>query len=176
MKSDLRLIIVSATLACAIALAGCGATPPNEPAQGAGTPAPQTETSQPSATADVSEPVNLLDELKAADYTQWKPAPGNESRVAAKGPHGDEVQILLDPTAEKGLASGGEWPLDSIIAKDIFQDGELVQIAAMKKTADGWYWGEWDEQGTPIAEGVAVEPCEGCHASGTDGTLGVVLK
>jgi len=176
-KSDLRLLVISATLACVVALAGCGATPPDEPAQGADRPAPQTETTQPGDSADAPQPENLLDELKAANYTKWTPAPGNESRVAAKGPHGDEVQILLDPTAEKGLASGGDrWPLDSIIAKDIFRGGKLIQIAAMKKTADGWYWGEWDAQGKPIAEGIAVEPCEGCHAKGNDGTLGVMLK
>jgi predicted small lipoprotein YifL len=177
MKTGLSVFVTSATLACVIALAGCGAAPPDEPAPNADPPATQTETTRPSDPADAPEPVNLLDELKAANYTKWTPAPGNESRVAAKGPHGDEVQILLDPTAEEGLASGGDrWPLESIIAKDIFRNGELIQIAAMKKTADGWYWGEWDAQGKPIAEGIAVEPCEGCHASGTDGTLGVVLK
>ena len=177
MKSGLRLLVTSAMLASVIALAGCGAAPPDEPVPSADPPTSQTETTQPSDSAEAPEPVNLLDELKAADYTKWTPAPGNESRVAAKGPHGDEVQILLDPTAEKGLAGGGDrWPLDSIIAKDIFRNGELIQIAAMKKTAEGWYWGEWDAQGKPIAEGVAAEPCEGCHAGGTDGTLGVVLK
>lgn len=177
MKSDLILFVASVALACAVALAGCGAAPPDKPVQSADLPAPENDASRPSDSADVPEPVNLLDELKAANYTQWTPAPGNESRMAAKGPHGDEVQILLDPTAEEGLASGGDrWPLDSIIAKDIFRGGELIQIAAMKKTVDGWYWGEWDTQGKPIAEGIAVEPCEGCHADGTDGTLGVVLK
>ncbi len=163
MKTGLRLCITSATLACAIALAGCGATPPKEPV--------------PSDSGGAPEAVDLLGEIKAADYTGWTPAPGYESRVAAKGPHGDEVQILLGPTAEAGLADGGDrWPLDSIIAKDIFRNGEHVQIAAMKKTADGWYWGEWDAQGNPIVEGVGVQPCEGCHADGTDGTLGIVLK
>ena len=177
MKPGLRPLLVSATLICVIALAGCGAASPDEPAQSTEPPAPQTETNQPSDSADAQESVNLLDELKAAEYTKWAPAPGNESRVAAKGPHGDEVQILLDPTAEQGLALGGdEWPVGSIIAKDIYRGGKLIQIAAMKKTADGWYWGEWDAQGSPIAEGLAVEPCEGCHAGGTDGTLGVVLK
>lgn len=177
MKSALRLLVASAMLACFIVLAGCGAAATDEPVPSADLPAPQTGTAQPSDSAKVSKPVNLLDELKASDYTKWTPAPGNKSPVAAKGPHGDEVQILLDPTAEEGLAGGGDrWPLDSIIAKDIFRNGELIQIAAMKKTADGWYWGEWDARGKPIAEGLAAEPCEGCHAEGTDGTLGILLK
>jgi len=177
MKPILRPVVTSTMLACVIALAGCNATPPAAPTPSADSPAPQSETSPTSDSAEVPVTVNLLEELKAANYTGWTPAPGHESPVAAKGPHGDEVQILLDPTAEKGLASGGDrWPQNSIIAKDIFRGGKLIQIAAMKKTADGWYWGEWDAKGTPIAEGTAVEPCQGCHAAGTDGTLGVVLK
>ena len=177
MKSGLSLLAASATLACVIALAGCGATTPDQPAQTPVPPAPQPEATQPTETVVATVPDDLLAELKAADYTKWTPAPGNESPVAAKGPHGDKVQILLDPTAEKGLASGGgQWPQGSIIAKDIFRGGDLIQIAAMKKTAEGWYWGEWDAKGKPIAEGIAVEPCEGCHSNGTDGTLGVVLK
>ena len=174
MKSRLRIVFVSAALACLIALAGCGAASDEQVPD---SPAPMTEPREPSGTAGAQEPFDLFDEITAADYTRWTPAPGNESRVVAKGPHGDEVQILLDPTAEKGLAAGGNrWPLNSVIAKDIYQNGALIQIAAMKKTADGWYWGEWDAQGRPVAEGLAVEPCEGCHAAGTDGTLGVVLK
>ncbi len=176
MKSRLRIVVTSAALACVIAASGCG-TASDEQSQLPDSPVPLTEPSEPSATAEGQEPLNLFDEITAADYTQWTPAPGNASRVVAKGPHGDEVQILLDPTAETALASGGgQWPLNSMIAKDIYQNGALVQIAAMKKTAGGWYWGEWDAQGKPIAEGLAAEPCEGCHASGTDGTLGVVLK
>lgn len=175
MKPYTLILVTCATLACVVALAGCGASAPSESAQDPLGAAPQAETSQ--TTDGAAKPASLFDELKSADYTKWEPAPGNESKVAAKGPHGDEVQILLDPTAEEGLASGGDrWPLNSIIAKDIFRNGQLIQIAAMKKTADGWYWGEWDAQGKPIAEGIAVEPCEGCHADGTDGTLGVSLK
>ena len=174
MKSPTRYLILCAAVACMIGLTGCSAAVPNESADNVEQPAPQAQTTD---SAAASEPVNFFDDLKAAGYTQWTPAPGNESRVAAKGPHGDEVQILLDPTAEQGLASGGDrWPLGSIIAKDIFRDGKLVQIAAMKKTAKGWYWGEWDAQGKPVVEGLAVEPCEGCHKDGTDGTLGVALK
>ncbi len=177
MKPYLRLLVASATLVSVIALAGCGAAPSDEPKPEADPSAEQSTTTPSTDSAAAPVPVDLLEELKSANYRMWAPAPGNESRVAAKGPHGDEVQILLDPTAEKALASGeNQWPLDSIIAKDIFRSGELIQIAAMKKTADGWYWGEWDAQGKPIAEGVAAEPCEGCHASGTDGTIGVVLK
>ncbi len=164
MSTPRHLLMAAAALA--IALAGCTASPP-----------PQSEQDAPAAQPQEQEVMSLFDELKAAEYTGWAPAPGYASPQPAKGPHGDQVQILLDPTAEQGLADGGgEWPIGAVIAKDIFQAGELVQIAAMKKTADGWYWGEWDPEGEPIAEGIAIEPCEGCHAAGTDGTLGVSLK
>jgi len=177
MNAGLRLAVLAGALLCVIALAGCGAASEDQAAQPPAATAPQVETTQPSQSPVEQEPGNLLDEITAANYQQWTPAPGYESRMAAKGPHGDEVQILLDPTAEAGLASGGDqWPPDSVIAKDIYRSGELVQVAAMKKTADGWYWGEWDAQGKPITEGLAVEPCEGCHAEGTDGTLGVALQ
>lgn len=176
MKSRVRLAFTSAALACVIVLAGCSAASDDRslPADG---PAPVTESSQPSGSAEGQGTFDLFDEITTADYTRWTPAPGYESRVAAKGPHGDEVRILLDPTAKQGLAAGGgQWPMNSVIVKDIYQNGALVQIAAMKKTTDGWYWGEWDARGRPVVEGLAAEPCEGCHASGTDGTLGVALK
>lgn len=153
------LLIVMLTM-----LSGCGQD----------TQAPPT--GQPAADAPASQ-ADLFDELNQASYTQWAPAPGYETRQPAKGPHGDEVQILLSPAAEQALAGGGaEWPTDSVIAKDIYSGGELAQVAAMKKTAQGWYWGEWNADGTPVAEGLAIEPCEGCHAEGTDGTLGITLQ
>jgi len=177
MNKRLRLAVLTAGLLCVIALVGCSAAPDDQADKNASPPAPQIEPTQPIQPPDEQEPESLLDEITGANYQQWAPAPGYESRVAAKGPHGDEVQILLDPTAAEGLAGGGDrWPQDSVIAKDVYQDGELIQIAAMKKTAEGWYWGEWDAQGEQIAEGLAVEPCQGCHANGTDGTLGVVLR
>ncbi len=167
-----RLVVAVSVAACALAVAGCTASAPPAPAP-APTPTPNPATSPPAQ----AEPAALFDEIKAAGYTSWKPAPGYETLQPAKGPHGEEVQVFLDPAAEKGLADGGaQWPMDAVIVKDIYQGGELIQIAAMKKTADGWYWGEWTAQGEPVAEGLAIEPCQSCHASGTDGTLSVQLK
>lgn len=176
MNVRLRLAVSAGVILCFVALTGCSATPDDQTEQPV-TPAPGVEIAQPSPSPEGQEPESLFDEISAADYTQWTPAPGYESRVAAKGPHGDEVQILLHPTAEETLARGGDrWPLGTVIAKDIFRNGELVQIAAMKMTADGWHWGEWDPHGNTIVEGLAVEPCEGCHADSANGTLGVDLR
>ncbi len=166
MTARMRLAMVVSAAVCLFALTGCGAEAPSTPSQAPSTPS-----------ADTSEPVDLYGEITAANYTAWALAPGYSSPQTAKGPHGDEVQVLLDPIAAKAVTDGGtEWPVGAIIAKDIYRAGQLIQVAAMKKTAEGWYWGEWDAQGEPIAEGVRIEPCEGCHADGTDGTLGVTLS
>ena len=161
-------IACTALLIVALAmLSGCGRGTQAPPTGQPTSEAPQTPAGQP----------DLFDELNQASYNQWAPAPGYETRQPAKGPHGDEVQILLSPTAEEALAGGGAaWPTDAVIAKDIYSGGELAQIAAMKKTTEGWYWAEWNADGTPVAEGLAIQPCEGCHAEGTDGTLGVTLQ
>lgn len=146
-----------------------GCTPPAEP--------PVAE--EPSSQEPV-EPAGtgLLGELQEAGYQDWRPAPGYEELQPAEGPHGDEVQTLLNPTAEQALAEGGsEWPVGTVIAKDIYRDGALIQIAAMKRVEEGWYWGEWNADGEPVIdEGLKAEPCESCHADGTDGTLGVTLE
>ncbi len=166
MNRHLRLVIAATAAACVIVVAGCGG--------GAQQPAEQTP---PASPPQQTAPASLFDEITAANYTQWTPAPGYESRQPAEGPHGDEVQIFLDPSAEKEIAAGSEsWPVGAIIVKDIYTAGTLSQTAAMKKTDKGWYWGEWGPQGPVVDEGLAVEPCEGCHAEGTDGTLGVKLK
>jgi hypothetical protein len=166
MNRHLRFAIAVLAAWALFGVSGCGgnAQPPAEPT-------PPASSQQPAA------PTSLFDEITAASYTQWTPAPGFESRQPAKGPHGDEVQVFLDPSAEKALAAGGtEWPVGAIIVKDIYTGGALTQTAAMKKTDKGWYWGEWGPQGPVVGEGLAVEPCESCHAKGTDGTLSVELK
>ncbi|MDZ4179748.1 MAG: hypothetical protein U1E29_11055 [Coriobacteriia bacterium] len=166
MTARMRAALLLSSAACLLLLAGCGTDTQAPPSQTSSAPPPE-----------ISESVDLYAEIIVAAYTEWAPAPGYSSRQSARGPHGEEVQIFIDPTAEETLAGGAaEWPTGAIIAKDIYRAGELIQIAAMKKTDGGWYWGEWDALGEPIAEGLRVEPCEGCHASGTDGTLGVTLE
>jgi hypothetical protein len=120
---------------------------------------------------------DLYGEIRELDYESWATAPGHQSRQKARGPHGDEVQVRLSPEAEDALADGVDvWPVGAVIVKDVYRDGALEQIAAMKKTNEGWYWGEWDSRGEPIAEGLRIDLCEGCHRRGTDGTLAVSLE
>lgn len=182
MHTQQRSFIGAALVVCVLALAlavmamtGCAAEP-ERPQRPRTTPPAQVEDSPTAEPPQAPEPANLLDEITTAQYATWATAPGYESRQVARGPHGDQVQTFLNAAAEAGLAAGGaQWPNDSIIVKDVFRDGELIQIAVMKRTPDGWYWGEWEASGALIVEGLAVEPCQGCHAAGTDGTLGVDL-
>lgn len=156
--------LVALTLLLALA-ANCGQAPENS------VPEEATGGVQPQTTED------LYGEIRESGYESWAVAPGYETRQAARGPHGDEVQISLSPTAEEALAAAADgWPVGAVIVKDVFRDGNLEQIAAMKKTGEGWYWGEYDPQGEPIAEGLAINECESCHGQAPDGTLAVSLQ
>lgn len=160
-KTSMMIVLV---LLMAV-VAGCRQAPERS------TPEDATSGGQPPAEAD------LYGEIRESSYESWAAAPGYETNQAAKGPHGDEVQIRLSPAAEEALGAGAaEWPVGAVIVKDVYRDGNLEQIAAMKKTDDGWYWGEYDSQGETIVEGLAIDVCEGCHGKGTDGTLGVSLQ
>lgn len=159
-------------LTLATALVGCAGQEPAPP-QSETTP-PTSETTRGATPPAVAE--GFFEQITAADYQSWSPAPGYEERQPAKGPHGDETRIFLDPASEKALADGaGEWPQGAVIVKDVYKDDVLIQVAAMRKDDGGWYWGEWEPDGTEIVEGLKAEPCESCHSKGTDGTLAVKL-
>jgi len=173
MNSSARTTVIALALALAVAAVGCASDPETQPSQ----PPPAETTQQPPAEEPQSGELDLFDEINRESYSEWQPAPQYEVKQVAKGPHGEEVQIFLNPIAERAMADkSGEWPVGTIIAKDIYQDGELFQVAAMKKVDEGWYWGEWNVEGVPVAEGLAIQPCEGCHSDGTDGTLAVTLE
>ncbi|PKQ30418.1 MAG: hypothetical protein CVT60_00120 [Actinobacteria bacterium HGW-Actinobacteria-10] len=165
-----------------IALTGCATDAPEQAVR----PQPLMPYTEDSPSAEESPAVDpreegesedLLAEIADADYASWATAPGYESLRPAAGPHGDQVQIFLDPKAENALETGAdEWPIDAMIVKDVYRDGELEDIAAMKKTSQGWYWGEWTADGETVVEGLEAEPCQGCHSAGTDSTMAVDLR
>lgn len=164
MKRAILTLAIIAAICSASLVSACRSTPP-------------PRYTAPSPQRPQVEPKKLYDQIIEGDYGSWEPAPGYKERQKARGPHGDQVQIFLDPIAEAALAAGeSSWPVDAVIVKDIWRDGRLVQIAAMRKTADGWYWGEWDPEGEPSVEGLKAEPCNSCHARGSDGTLAVELE
>ena len=91
MTERLRIAVALLLAAGLMVLAGCGAgTPPSSPPPG------------PPAETGVS--IDLYGEITAAAYTECH----RHRLLNASGGEepGDEVQILLDPTAEKSLAEG----------------------------------------------------------------------
>jgi hypothetical protein len=144
--SPLRLGRVLFTLPLALAAAGCGDDQDPDGAQ------------------------ELWTRIHDQGYQSWARAPGYESRRPTSAPHGDEVDIYINPTVQ-GILDAGEpitsWPVGSLIAKDGFEGGELSIVAAMEKRDGGWFWAEWDAEGDASYSG-NPDTCTGCHSSGAD--------
>lgn len=162
-----RLVIalVIALTAALLSVLGCSAEPP----------APTT----PPQSGDVAPEPSGSDfyaQVTGSGYRDWTPAPGYEQQQPARGPHGDTVQVFMNDVASAAVDGGvAEWPEGTLIVKDIYKAGSLSELAAMEKRSGAWYWAEWRADGQAVVEGEAAEPCQGCHASGTDGTLAISL-
>lgn len=173
MRRNLPVLMISALLVLGFAAGGCIQASEPEPA-----PAPSTPpaTSEPTPSEPPAAEGSYFERLQGSGYSGWATAPGYAMPQAAKGPHGDTVSIYLNDVAASALAArAAEWPVGTIIVKDIFSGGSLAQVASMERVADGWLWGEWNADGSPIAEGVGAEPCEGCHTKDPDATLAIEL-
>lgn len=104
------------------------------------------------------------------EYQGWQRAPGYEQRTPTEAPHGDAVEIFVNEELAAALEGGAidAWPVGAIVAKDAYsEDGELVVIALMEKREDGWFFAEYDPDGTPLYSGQPAL-CVDCHASGAD--------
>lgn len=121
----------------------------------------------------------LWDKIKVANYEKsWGRAPGYETALPAKGPHGVKVEIYLDPiAAEAEKQDAAAFPVDAVIVKDgQGASGTVDTISAMTKQADGkWFWAEYRPDGSVIAEGVEVPACATCHKAGKDFVRGFDL-
>jgi len=111
----------------------------------------------------------LWDEIQAADYRSWARAPGFPGRTPSSASHGDEVDIFINDVLVDALAGGpiSEWPQGSLIVKDGHRDGEHHIVAAMEKRDDGWYWAEYEADGTVEFSGTPGI-CTRCHDAGDD--------
>ena len=119
------------------------------------------------------EPVDaeaLLSQVEDADYRSWARAPSYPERTPSSAPHSDEVEIFVNDVVEAALAEGvgAEWPIGSIIVKDGYtSEGELALTALMEKRESGWFWAEYDAEGTALYSG-APGICTDCHEPGAD--------
>lgn len=103
-------------------------------------------------------------------YQSWARAPGYATRQPTSAPHGDEVEIFLNPVIADALAAAEPltvWPVGSLIVKDGYEGGELSAVAAMERREDQWFWAEWDADGESIYSG-NPDTCTDCHQSGAD--------
>jgi hypothetical protein len=115
----------------------------------------------------------LLAEIQS-EYRSWDRAPGYDQRMPTSAPHGEQVDIFVNPTLSTAVSGSpiDAWPVESIVAKDGWQaDGQTLEvIAVMQKRADGWFFAEFDGAGSPIYSG-QPSVCTGCHAQGSDQIL-----
>jgi len=113
----------------------------------------------------------LLERVKAEGYTAWTRAPGFDKRKASDAPHGDQVDIYVNPVVADVLASGTKitaWPDGSIIVKDGWDDeGARVLTSILEKRGTEWFWAEYDEEDEPIYSG-SPGLCRACHEEGAD--------
>lgn len=119
---------------------------------------------------DISGAEELLAQVQSEDYRSWSRAPGYAERRPTSAPHSDNVEIFINDVVGSALDDADlvEWPVGSIVAKDGYDDdGALQLISLMEKREDGWYWAEYDAEGTPLYSG---KPgiCLDCHESGSD--------
>jgi hypothetical protein len=112
----------------------------------------------------------LWDDIHRVEYREWQRAPGYEQRRSSNAPHGGRVSIYVNDVVAEALAAGeplDAWPEGSLIVKDGFDGSDLELIAAMEKSAEGWFWAEYDDEGDPDYSG-KPELCTECHERGED--------
>ena len=110
----------------------------------------------------------LRDEL-GTTYRTWRRLPGHEERVPSATAHGKEVDVYWN---ERAMRSAGARPFQgmapgSILVKEAYVDGELLNVAVMEKRFEGWFWAEWTPEGDILFSG-RPGVCIDCHRRGDD--------
>lgn len=130
------------------------------------------------ACADEDGADALFQRLQDDDYrANYRRAPGWENPRQPKdgGPHGNFVDIYVNDVLGQAIDAGAEisaWPEGALIVKDAWDTMESTTpkyIAVMERTADGWFWVEWEGEGDKlvVAREDAIQ-CVNCHSSGED--------
>lgn len=108
--------------------------------------------------------------LQETPYRAFSRAPGFETRKPSSAAHGDAVDIFVNKTVADAITARkplSAWPLGSLIVKDGYDEGELHYVAVMEKRKDGWFWAEYDDEGSAKYSG-KPDLCIDCHRSGAD--------
>ena len=72
----------------------------------------------------------------------------------------DEVRPGLALIGPDGLTA---WPAGSVIVKEGHDDDGLAIVAVMEKQADGWFFAEYDAEGSVLFSGTNPPICVSCH-------------
>ncbi len=123
---------------------------------------------------DVRHADDLHELLNKENYRSYARAPGFEKRVFSSVPHEaiEEiyVDIYINDVIQKALTASNqldEWPVGSVLVKDGFKNRKHVLTAALEKSADGWFWVQWNSEGLAQIAGTP-EFCRSCHNKGDD--------
>lgn len=92
--------------------------------------------------------------------------------------HGDSILMRVNSIAKNSIDASAKKPINnsfaegSLIVKERYSSGNLVQIISMKKSlgfASGWAWGEYSPTGT-VQYSITSQgsSCINCHSRGKD--------
>ncbi len=117
---------------------------------------------------DPEEARDLRDRL-GLTYRDWPRVPGFEERVASRTAHGNEVDVYWNEVSARSAAARPFEAMapGSILVKEAYADGELLNVAVMEKRFDGWFWAEWNPEGSVLFSG-RPGICIDCHRRGED--------
>lgn len=119
---------------------------------------------------DPSGARELWNEIHKLDYRNWQRAPGYDQRRPSNAPHSDAVEIFINDialAAVSGTHPLTDWPVGTLIVKDGWDGDDLELVAVMKKIEQGWYWAEYDTEGSAAFSGTP-SLCIDCHSAGQD--------
>jgi hypothetical protein len=121
---------------------------------------------------DPSGARELLERVRAEEYTSWQRAPGYATRQQSSAPHSDAVDIYVNDVIAEALAGGEpleEWPVGSIIVKEGYSGRTRELIALMEKRSGDWFWAEFF--GNDSKYSGEPDICIDCHKGGADFVL-----
>jgi len=107
----------------------------------------------------------LFEKINAGPgFQSWRRAPGYPTRKPSFTSHANAVEIFVNEDIAKVLDTKQvtEWPVGSIVVKEGFSGKTRKLVAVMEKRSDGWFWAEYEDDGSPLFSG-RPSVCLDCH-------------
>lgn len=80
------------------------------------------------------------------------------------------MDIFIDRATKKALDEKQPltaWPVGTLIVKDGYDGADLAFVAVMEKRQGGWFFAEYDAEGSAKYSG-KPSLCVDCHRAGSD--------